>query len=620
MKILFLNPHVDAQHPVAQGIERRGVAVLYPSSAAEAFQMLQLHGSSVDLAIIHREALPTYEATGIALIKKIKSDPSQADLPYILTTERWTDAECAQHQKTSEGANAYLRYPFTESSVIVMIEAVTGQKIGTTVTNTSATLGGAPPGVVMPANPKKTEAPCAPISHASELSGVIELSGIIELSESTGLDEIHSGTISGTIPTVASGSIPPMQEDAKVPTATFTRQGVATAMHPPGAPQNPEAIKIELSEPPSAAAQDTGSFILEAPPMHSHLSDPNPIQFQMNPEAPSSIEISMIGIGNEPDGVSMAPPKASVEQHFEPAISSSAPSAFEMQPEPAFTPAAPRSSMLRAPAVDEEALAHDLPYLFPRSDESEPGHHAGIGFSQPVGDAVVPGGAAHTPDLDTLKKYLMLREQDVAALSSQLRSTREQLNTVQESMKFEKARGIELTHTIDEQKRRIGDFERDKSFTLEGMQVEIAEMRFQMKAKGDRARILEAHVKEAADEMERLKDRVRTDIRKIRVREKELESKLEIMKKDAEALIAARENKIIELKRKLDLMEFNMDLLQDKYTREKDNASRLRDRLTKAAQAVRVAGGVLDPSVTGELKEGETAAVVATTSDRRAAS
>src|SRR4029077_14635199 len=105
---------------------------------------------------------------------------------------------------------------------------------------------------------------------------------------------------------------------------------------------------------------------------------------------------------------------------------------------------------------------------------------------------------------------------------------------------------------------------------------------------------LDTQVREATDEIERLKERVRADIRKIRVREKELENRLEIMKKDSEALITARENKIIELKRKLDLLEFNMDLLQDQHAREKEGAVHLRERLAKAAQVVRVAGGLLD--------------------------
>ena len=145
---------------------------------------------------------------------------------------------------------------------------------------------------------------------------------------------------------------------------------------------------------------------------------------------------------------------------------------------------------------------------------------------------------------------------------------------------------------------------------LVALQAELEELKFQNKAKSDRARIMEMQVREASDEIERLKERVRTDIRKIRVRERELENRLEIMKKDSEALIAAREQKIIELKRKVDLLEFNMDLLQDQYTREKENTGVLRERLAKAAKMVRVAGGLLDSQSrpTGQDPVGQDAA------------
>ena len=67
------------------------------------------------------------------------------------------------------------------------------------------------------------------------------------------------------------------------------------------------------------------------------------------------------------------------------------------------------------------------------------------------------------------------------------------------------------------------------------------------------------------------------------------------MKKDSEALLGSREHKIIELKRKLDLMEFNTDLVQDLLEKERQAATELRDRLAKVAQMMRVAGGLLGP-------------------------
>jgi chromosome segregation ATPase len=214
----------------------------------------------------------------------------------------------------------------------------------------------------------------------------------------------------------------------------------------------------------------------------------------------------------------------------------------------------------------------------------------------PVGDSIVPGGASNAPDTETLKKYLMLREQDVSVLSSQLRTAQEQIRSLEGALREERSKSSHLAQIKEEQDRKIDGFERDKASAMESLQSEIAELSFQLKARSDKAKAMEYQVRDAATEMERLKERVRIDIRKIRVREKELENRLEIVKKDGEALIGARETKIIELKRKLDILEFNLDLLQNQYNREKENSARLRERLVKAAQVVKVAGGLLQPS------------------------
>jgi chromosome segregation ATPase len=242
--------------------------------------------------------------------------------------------------------------------------------------------------------------------------------------------------------------------------------------------------------------------------------------------------------------------------------------------------------------ADPEA-EQEMPYLF-RKGAARPMAEPGIFYPQPLGDAVVPGGAAHSPDADTLKKYLMLREQDVSVLSSQFRAARAQLTETEQRLRDERARAADLTHTAEEQRRRIEAFEREKAAMAASYQAEIDELKFQAKARIDKAKLLEAQVREAAEEMERIKERVRVDIRKIRVREKELENRLEIMKKDSEALIGARESKIIELKRKLDVLEFNMDLLQDQNSKEKEVSSKLRERLSKAAQVVRVAAALAE--------------------------
>lgn len=432
MKILLLNPHADAEQQLSPALSAKGVAVLIAADAEEAWNILQMHGATVDLAILHRETVDGKRTPGMELVHRIKQDPQQRDLPVVLTSSVWKDAEFGHHQSTDEGVNAYLSWPADLATLIGTAEAVIG-----------------------------------PIGDAPAVVDSISLA----------------------------------------------------------------------------------------------------------PEAPAAVSLA-------PDVELPPPPDLAPSRVIDVAV--------DLPPEPAPTSTEPTTAEV------ESVMQVQMPYLL-RSGTGNGNTATPLSLAKAVPEAIVPGGAAHAPDLETMRQYLMLREQDVVALSQQLKTTRDQVIGLEKEVAVERGRVSELEHSVKEQRSQIEEYEREKAVTSEGLQAELSEMKFQMKARADRVKVLESQVKEANLEMERVKERVRVDLRKIRLREKELESRLEVMKKDSEALIGARETRIIELKRKLDLLEFNMDLLQDQYQREKENTDQLRERLAKAAQVVNVAGGLLEP-------------------------
>jgi len=197
-------------------------------------------------------------------------------------------------------------------------------------------------------------------------------------------------------------------------------------------------------------------------------------------------------------------------------------------------------------------------------------------------------------DLETMKNYLALREQDVALLSGQMRSTQERVNQLELLLKAEKARSGELQHLVQKQEQQIKNFDRDKQIEFEVLQQQVEDLNLQLRERTDKARTIEAKLKVTVDEVDKVKERVRVDIRRIRVREKELEGQLEILKKDSTSLLVARDEKILELKRKIDLLEFNMELVQEQYGKERNQTEQLRHKLKEAASVMKRAGGLLD--------------------------
>lgn len=421
MKLLVFHPHHDALQEMAPVLAENGAVLLFATSLEEAQGLLEIHAENIDGVWVHTDgALP-----GMEFLSQLKASPATGDLASIVSTESWSDAQCAEHQAGALGANAYLRWPATAQEV---------QKI---------------------------------------------------------LNEVF--------PTAPAAQAPAPTDNASV------------------------ALEIPMS---------LGGTSLE-------LSSQNSV--------PAQVEIS-------------APVAESGDTHGE---------------------------------VEAKAEA-ELPYLF-RKKVFTDGDAAPTARNAPVawGDAVIPGGAAQTPDEETLKKYLMLREQDVAALSSQMRAARQQIQSLEAGARAGEAVQTELKHLLEEAQKRVAQFETEKAHALAKQEQEIQELKFEVKSKQDRLQSLEVQVREASAEIDQIKERVRQDIRKIRVREKELENRLEIVRRDSEALLGARESKIIELKRRLDLLEFNMDLLQDQYNRSKDQNKKLEEKLNRAAQVVRVAGGML---------------------------
>ena len=498
MKIILLNPFINAEHSVARSLQKKGIGLLLATNPEEAWQILQLHGSSVDLAIIHREGTSQTDAEpGMKFITRVKGDAAQQDLPIIVTSGIWRDVEFARHQQTATGANAYLSAPFHEKQLTDLIEAVLGQTLQDEPTQAPT---GFPIAQTHDGGPEIhwTE----PVeAQASGFSGAIQLEEVASLGDDTPSDHALLE------PPAANNETSIISIDDGLTTLSL---GDDVAL-PPRPPSRLEAVPPEFSDPPGL------------------------------------------------------------------------------------------------PIPEDDVALREMSYLFGddpkvRGDSSRPPaqtHHAAL-IGQPVGDSIVPGGASQAPDTETLKKYLMLREQDVSVLSSQLRTAQEQMQALESHLREERAKSEHLEQIKTEQDRKLEHLAHDKAAALEGVQGEIVELNFQLKSRSDKAKAMEYQVREAATEMERLKERVRVDIRKIRVRERELENRLEIVKKDSEALIGAREHKIIELKRKLDILEFNLDLLQNQYNREKENSTRLKDRLVKAAQVVKMAGGLLQPSGTSD--------------------
>ncbi len=124
VKVIILNPYRDAARSLAEVLDGRGIASLVCETPQEARDVLQWHGESLDLAIVHREGNSGTSDPGMQFIQNLKSLDEEWKLPFIITTEKWRKHDCARHQEGPYGANAYSPYPFDPNELAELISSV----------------------------------------------------------------------------------------------------------------------------------------------------------------------------------------------------------------------------------------------------------------------------------------------------------------------------------------------------------------------------------------------------------------------------------------------------------------------------------------------------------------
>lgn len=217
--------------------------------------------------------------------------------------------------------------------------------------------------------------------------------------------------------------------------------------------------------------------------------------------------------------------------------------------------------------------------------------------------ALSPAVPIDEADVQVLRKYLHMREEELSTV------LREKQNLLKMHEKLEND-----IQTFQKKVRELEHIKADKSKAVERLEREGAERErdlveakdqaeFEKETLMDRVRFLESELKESKDKYSNLKDRVRRDIRKIQSREKELETRLELIKRDSETLIRERDKQVLDLKRKIDAMEYDLDLIQDRKVQAENNADKYVDKISRVAKTLQVAFGMLEEEEDAEYED-----------------
>lgn len=185
-------------------------------------------------------------------------------------------------------------------------------------------------------------------------------------------------------------------------------------------------------------------------------------------------------------------------------------------------------------------------------------------------------------------------QDEMVRLQSTIRQLREEREAVLEQInEFKDAQSIVAQENLG-LKAELEELKIEVNILRKRHADEIDEMQYRLRVNEEKKAVYEEKSKHLQRELERLGQKVRIDFNKVKQREKELEGQLELVSMDAESQVRSRDQKILELKRKIDQLEFNMENAHIREQKYREDKYKLEERLTKIMKTLRGSIKVLE--------------------------
>lgn len=187
------------------------------------------------------------------------------------------------------------------------------------------------------------------------------------------------------------------------------------------------------------------------------------------------------------------------------------------------------------------------------------------------------GGSVYASSDATLAQAESLRiaQQRILDLEKEVEKYRLENEELASAGEIIRDRAEELTS-------RIFSLEKEKHEVTESLSNELILLKGSLQYK-------ESEVGKARLKIEELEARLKSDFKKIRVRERELENRLELVKAEKTALLRAKDENILELKRKIDHLQSELDNYRDKVLELNKTIDLNQEQFKRTVRALRLA-------------------------------
>lgn len=199
-----------------------------------------------------------------------------------------------------------------------------------------------------------------------------------------------------------------------------------------------------------------------------------------------------------------------------------------------------------------------------------------------------------TNQIDVLKRYIELKESEVRDLREQQQKYQEftKKNAVKTDALVKQNRL--LTAQLDEAQRNFARLQAETEEEQREHQEKMTLLKSDFDEKLKQAGATQDQMKELVRSREEFKEKVREDLKRIKLKERELENKYELLRNDTQTLLDSKDRQILELKKKSDALNLELEQLEDRLRESANLLNAVSAKKRRLIETLRLASSLLE--------------------------
>jgi chromosome segregation ATPase len=196
--------------------------------------------------------------------------------------------------------------------------------------------------------------------------------------------------------------------------------------------------------------------------------------------------------------------------------------------------------------------------------------------------------------VDLLKKYISLKEAEVRDAKEQQKQY--QTFTKRLSAQLEKltARHRDSLTDLEGTKRREEALSQEVESLKDKHEAELSILKNDLDDKLQRAGDVKSQANQLAQKREEWKDKVKDDLKRIKLKERELENKYELLKRDTQALLDSKDKHVLELKKKNDALDLELESFEERLRRANSILAAINSKKKRLIETMKLALSLLE--------------------------